>query len=220
MKQTKFTLIELLVVIAIIAILASMLLPALNKAREKSRSTACVNNLKQLGSFLSLYMSDNGGYYPGRAWGYELYNYYLKGNTRPFRCASAPKANSAGNVNVTYAVTGVFFTETVPRRFAYSAGAGGASRLKDSQVAYPANKIFLTEVYLETGNYQYLSYTSYYINDGYSYNMHSAGGNALFAGGNVRSFRFTEARSQYFPSNSDAYFSPYIATKKEHYNFD
>lgn len=64
----KFTIIELLVVVSIIAVLISMLLPALNTAKGKARATKCAGNMKQLGMAHIYYYNDYGYFRPTRAW--------------------------------------------------------------------------------------------------------------------------------------------------------
>src|ERR1044071_6612236 len=85
-EKTGFTLIELLVVIAIIAILASMILPALSKAKTKAQGISCINNMKQLQMAWGMYADENSEFVPNNV------TYSQAGNTGsgapggPFPC--------------------------------------------------------------------------------------------------------------------------------------
>jgi prepilin-type N-terminal cleavage/methylation domain-containing protein len=157
-----FTLIELLVVIAIIAILASLILPALSRAKESARTAICSNNLRQLLAASANYSLDNQGRMPYfRDWLYTTPGNLTTGKlfpylrSRPVYLCPTDKMlmDSRKGANVSPGSQGGVFGVSAPRDYSYAINCGLCHESDSSKFINPSRTLLFMEAELGTNDY-------------------------------------------------------------------
>lgn len=202
MQRNGFTLIELLVVISIISILAALLLPALNKVRDKAKGISCLNNLKQFGTSFHLYAGDYNDYLPAclmpppaddpymSSWGYYMKSYGI--NLVNMKCDSCydKKLYSSGGFEYnggTYVFNINYGQLWTPGPFRNP----GLQPRKISVHKAPSDNAYIADRAAKADNLWLFYDYGRPLKDEHSANPHSEGFNALFVDSHASYIKFS-----------------------------